>query len=62
MKRKQNKQSLGRPGGIRPPAEAGRGRAEGRGTLWLWSPHLGYWIGRGRCRMLYLHYRRGVAR
>jgi hypothetical protein len=36
--------------------------AQGRGALCLWSVHLGDRIGRGRRRMLYLHYRRGVAR
>ena len=54
-------QSLGGQGGIRPPAQAGRGRAQGRGPLCLRSAHLGDRIGRGRRRMLYVYYRRGVA-
>jgi hypothetical protein len=54
-------QSLGGQDGIRPPAQAGRGCAQGRGPLCLWSIHLGDRIGRGRRRMLYVYYRRGVA-
>ena len=49
-------------GGIRAPAEAGRGCAQGGDALCLWSVHLGDRLGRSRRRMLYLYYRRSVAR
>jgi hypothetical protein len=48
-------QSRGGQGGIRRPVQTGRGRAQGRGALCLWSIHLGDRSSRGRRRMLYVY-------
>ena len=57
----QNNPSTNRAEFVSRLREAVR-RSKSRGALSLRSVHLGNWIGRSGRRMLYLHYRRGLAR